>query len=297
MNSKARASFAIPTASRIAQTLVTDMSVIASPPEVYVKLNALIADERTSLDDVAAVVQRDPALVARVLRMANSPYYGLAARVDTIARAVNVLGMNELQKVVYTVSVVESFSRLSSRITNMNAFWRHGIYTALVAEEIATRVRVLRPERLFVGAVVHDIGTLVLNHRYPEFAEELITEAYGDETVLYYLERQELGFDHAQLGALMLDNWHLPQSLVDAVCWHHEPRFARHSPVEAAIVHMADNLANASGTGSFSELQGAPRAWDASLLTVLGLNVDFEPEQIIDAVDRAYIETVCALLA
>ena len=99
---------------------------------------------------------------------------------------------------------------------------------------------------------MHDIGTLIVNHRYPEMAEELIRHARGDEDRLYALEQAELGFEHALLGGLMLAHWQLPASVVDAISHHHAPERAQEAKVEAAILQVADRLANASGTGSFS---------------------------------------------
>jgi HD-like signal output (HDOD) protein len=170
------------------------------------------------------------------------------------------------------------------------------VYTGLLAQAIARRTRVLRPERLFVAGVMHDIGSLILNHRYPELAEEMIREANGDETLLYHIERRELGFEHAHLGSLMLEYWQLPASITDAINWHHEPHLARHAPVEAAIAYLAELLANASGTGSFSELPGPELQWDATPLTRLGLPVDFSADQLMDDVDPEYVETLCLFL-
>ena len=284
------------TALRIAQALVTDMAVIASPPEVCLKLNGLLADERVAIDDITTVVLRDPALAARVLRLANSPLYGHAARIDTVSRAVAVLGMAELQKLVCALSAVETFSRLSSAVTNMNAFWRHGVYTGLLAQSIARRLRVLRPERLFVAGVMHDIGTLIVNHRYPELAEELIRHAQGDEDRLYALEQAELGFEHALLGGLMLDHWQLPSSIVQAITHHHAPTLAGGAPVEAAILQVAERLANASGTGSFSEIRSESPGFDPSPLLRLGLKLNFEAEDLLDEVDHAFVDAICLFL-
>ncbi|MSQ68114.1 MAG: HDOD domain-containing protein [Gammaproteobacteria bacterium] len=285
-------------ALRIAHTLVTDMSAIVSPPEVCLKVNSLLANERSTMADLAAVIVRDPGLSARVLRLVNSPWYGLVARVDTISRAVVVLGVNELQKIVCAMSAVNTFSRLNGAVTNMNSFWRHGVYTGLVAQAIARRVGILHPERLFVAGVMHDIGTLIINHRYPEIAEETIRQAAGDEQRLAMIEMEELGFDHAQLGGLMLAHWQLPAAITDAIAWHHEPRTAHVAPIEATILNMADGLANDSGSGSFSELPsaGAGAEWDPLALTRLGLTLNFDLNTLQDDVDREYVETICLFL-
>lgn len=281
---------------RIARSLIDDSGALVSPPDVCLKVNQLAADERTALEQIALVVIRDPNLTARILKLVNSPAYGLTARVDTVTRAVMLLGMGEIQKLVVTLCAVQNFSRLSSAVTNMNSFWRHAVYAGLAAQALARRARVLHPERLFVAGILHDIGTLLINHRFPEIAQQTITEAGGNEDALAELEARDLGFDHAYLGALMLDSWHLPPALVDAVRSHHQPQRARVAPVEAAIVKVADTLANFSGTGSYCE-RVAREDVDVDLLRRFGLQVDCTTDDLMDEVDRQFVEAIYLIVA
>lgn len=282
---------------RIARSLINDMSALVSPPDVCLKVNQLMADDSSSLEQVALVVIRDPNLTARILKLANSAFYGLPGRVDTITRAVMLLGMAEIHKIVMAVSAVQSFSRLSSSVTNMNSFWRHGVYTGLVAQAIARRARVLHPERLFVAGMLHDIGTLLINKRFPEIAQATTIEAAGDEDAQHRFEMRDLGFDHALLAGMMLDNWHLPATLVDTVYWHHEPQRALNAGAEAAILKVADQVANYSGTGSYSERIPREQTADMSPLTSLGLNVDCSGEELMDEVDPQFIEAIYLIVA
>lgn len=296
MSTPAKALPQLSPAARIAQTLIDDLSPIVSPPDVCLKVNALLQDDRASIEDFAAVVIRDPGLTARLLRLVNSPYYGMPSRVDTVSRAVMLIGMAELQKLVCSICAVETFSRLSSAVTNMNSFWRHGVYTGLMGQAIAKRMRVLHPERLFVAGLLHDIGTLLINRRYPEIAEETIRASRGDEHMLRALEQQELGFDHSQLGGMMLTNWRLPVTIADAIGWHHAPAEAEHAPVDAAILNVADTIANYSGTGSFCEMVAPQGDFDRMVFTKLGLPIDFDADQLMDEVDRQFVETIYLLV-
>ncbi len=280
----------------IARSLIDDTSALVSPPDVCLKINDLVADERTVIEDIAAVVIRDPSLTLKVLTLANSAYYGLATRVDTVSRAVMLLGMRELQKIVCSIAAVQTFSKLSSTVTNMNAFWRHNVYVGLMAQAIARRARVLHPERLFVAGVMHDIGTLVINQRFPELAESMIREAAGNEDELYRIEQGRLGFDHAYLAGLMLQNWNLPSALCDAVSWHHLPHRARSAGLEAAILKVADTLANYSGTGSYSETVAREDAYDVSLLARFGVEISCTNDELMDEVDQQFVETIYLLV-
>jgi len=281
----------------LARSVIEDMSALVSPPDVYLKISDMIAENTASAQQLSEVIMRDPSLAARILKLVNSSYYALPTKVDTVSRAVAVIGMHELSSLVYSLCAVQSFSRISSGITNMNTFWRHGVYCGLAAKAIASRVNCLNTERLFVAGLLHDIGTLTINARFPEIAEESIFQARGDEGNLARAEQDALGFDHAYLGALMLQNWHLPEATCDAIRYHHEPRAAKITPLEASIIHAADTLANFSGTGSFSEAIAEEDDIPADITELIELPADFDHDELLDEVDQQFVETIYLLVA
>jgi putative nucleotidyltransferase with HDIG domain len=281
----------------LARSLIDDMSALVSPPDVYLKINDMIVENTASAGQFSEVIMRDPSLVARVLKLVNSSYYALPTKIDTVSRAVAVIGMHELSSVVYSLCAVQSFSRISSRVTNMNTFWRHGVYCGLTAKAIASRVNCLNTERLFVAGLLHDIGTLTINARFPEIAEATIFEAQGNEQTLVRAEQQALGFDHAYLGALMLESWHLPAATCDAIRHHHQPRAAAITPLEASIINAADILANYSGTGSFSEADGGGDDIPEDIMDLIELRADFDHDEVLEEVDQQFVETIYLLVA
>ncbi len=281
----------------LARSVIEDMSVLVSPPDVYLKISDMIAENTASAQQLSEVIMRDPSLTARILKLVNSSYYGLRTKVDTVSRAVAVIGMHELSSLVYSMCAVQSFSRISSSITNMNTFWRHGVYCGLVAKGIATRLNCLNTERLFVAGLLHDLGTLTINARFPEIAEQTIFQAAGDEAVLARAEQEALGFDHAYLGALMLESWHMPETTCDAIRYHHQPHAAKITPFEASIVHAADILANFSGTGSFSETSANSDDIAGDIAGILDLPVEFDHDELLEQVDQQFVETIYLLVA
>ena len=220
---------------------------------MYLKITDMISNDTASADEFSDIILRDPGLTARILKLVNSSYFGLPSKVDTVSRGVAILGMSEFSSLVYSVCAVQSFSRISSGVTNMNTFWRHGVYVGLCAKALAVRLGCLNTERLFVAGLLHDIGTLQINAKFPDAAEAMILNAEGDESNIIEAERESLGFDHAYLGGLMLENWNLPEATCDALRYHHNPRGAEVTALEANILSASDTLANYSGTGSFSE--------------------------------------------
>jgi len=284
-------------AEDLARSLADDTSLLFSPPDVYLRINDLLNDDNASSDGFAQVIAHDPSLTARLLKLVNSSYYGLPSKVDTISRALTIVGLHELTNLVYSICAIKSFSKVSSDITNMNTFWRHGIYCGIAARELAIETKCINPERLFVGGLMHDIGSLAINRNYPEMAAQTIEASEGSEQALTHLERDEVGFDHALLGALMFESWHLPQATCRAIRFHHNPDDASEAAHEAGIIHLADALANASGTGSFSETIAAAVDCTSNVLAPFGIAADYDFSQLLETVDQKFIETVYLLVA
>ena len=286
-----------PGVSLAPSALVKDVSGLVSPPDVCMRIFELLQSPDSSAKDIGKVIIQDPNLTARLLKIVNSSFYNFAHRIDTVSRAIAIVGMRDLYNLVVAISAVRSFSNISSDLVNMDTFWRHNLFTALIARTFAKRCGVLHPERLFVAGLLHDIGSLVLYNRMPERSREFLLIADGDENALYEAEHKALGFGHPELGALLLDLWKIPQPLQEAVRFHHCPAQAPSAAREIAIVHIAESLANQSDIGGFCEETQAgagphPAAWHAVGLTPDGVDT----EEIIGAAGIEFTETVGLLL-
>jgi putative nucleotidyltransferase with HDIG domain len=170
------------------------------------------------------------------------------------------------------------------------------VWCGLAAKAIATQANCLNTERLFVAGLMHDIGTLTINARFPEIAEEGIFKAHGDEGKLVVHEHESLGFDHAYLGAMMLENWHMPHATVDAIRYHHNPQAAKVTTLEASILNAADALANYSGTGSFAETIVEENDMPINDTVMQALPSTFDRGELMEEVDQQFVETIYLLL-
>jgi len=254
--------------------LLDDVEGLVSPPDVCMRLFELIHSPSTSADDIGNVVSTDPNLTVRMLRMANSAFYRFRRKVDTISRAITVVGTTELYQLVLSVSAVKSFNNLPNDLVTMNTFWQHSVYTGLLARALAVRASILHPERLFVAGLMHDIGSLVLYHQRPETMRDLLLIADGDEEVLYQAEINRFSFSHASIAAHLMNKWRLPENLVYSIKWHHQPELAGNAGVEAHILFLANHLVNESEQGNF---MGSPRASlrvPETMLELVGLTED-----------------------
>ncbi|MGC1953534.1 MAG: HDOD domain-containing protein [Gammaproteobacteria bacterium] len=275
-----------------AEKWIAETSDLASPPEICATVFDLLRSPTASARDFGEVISRDPNLTARLLRMVNSSFYGLPTSVDTVSRAIAIIGNRELHSLMLAVTAAISFANIASTLVNMDTFWRHSVYCALLSRALARRCRVLHPERLFVLGLLHDLGSLVIYRRVPQLAAQLLEQAQGSEQALYHLELEQLGFSHADVGGLLLRRWSLPETLQQAVQYHHNPADAPNVVMEANIVHIGDILANCSELGAFSEQPAAehcvaPQTWQA-----LGLSeAQISPQALIGEAGLQFAET------
>jgi putative nucleotidyltransferase with HDIG domain len=252
-------------------SLLVDVEGLVSPPDVCMRLFELIHASNTGAKDIAGVVSIDPNLTARLLRMANSSFYNFSRKIDTVSRAVTVIGNAELYQLVLSISAVKSFNCIPNELVKMDTFWRHSVYTGLLARALAIRANVLHPERLFVVGLMHDLGSLVLYNQRPDTMRDILMVADGDEEVLYQAEMERFQFSHAGVAAHMMEQWQLPETLIEAIQWHHQPERAVDASIEAHILYLANHLVNESEQGNF---MGSPKAdiqISQSLLDVIGL--------------------------
>lgn len=245
--------------------LVKGVDKLVSLPEVCFLVNDLVNDPNSDIRQIGSVISQDPDLTARLLKLVNSSYYGFTKPIDTVSRAILMVGLRELQHMVWASSAVETFNNLPPADANMASFWRHSIFTAVSARILARECHVLHPERLFVSGLLHDIGRLLIFHKLPDIAIEIIKiQKETPERHLSDIEKELLGFDHAELGKVLCESWQLPDSLADAIGNHHEPSFTGEYQLESALLHVANLMAHALELGeedSF-EAMADPRAWE-----------------------------------
>lgn len=266
--------FASPEQKQSITALLDDVEGLVSPPDVCLQLFELIHAPGAGAGDFAALVGIDPNLTARLLRLANSSFYRFSRKVDTISRAITVIGTTELYQLVLSISAVKTFSKIPGELVEMNTFWRHSVYTGLLARALAIRADVLHPERLFVVGLMHDLGSLVLYHQHPEEMRDALLTAAGDEELLYQLELDGFRFSHAAVAAQLMEQWQLPEALTDAIAWHHEPERALTAGIDAHILHLANYLVNESEQGNFMASPRRDVRIPETLLETVGLTED-----------------------
>lgn len=261
--------------------IVKGVSNLVSLPEACVRVNEMAENPRYTAADIGKVISQDAGLTARLLKIVNSAFYNNVSRIDTISRAITVIGIRDLRDLILATSAIRTFSHIPSVLMDMDSFWRHSIATAAVAKILASHCRILHGERLFVAGLLHDIGQLVLCIKIPELMRVALLRARDASLPGHCAEREVLSFDHSQVGAELMRLWRLPESLQEVAEFHHHPGGAQQFFLETAIVHMAGIIANqVEPDGSRKKIFESidPVVWE-----ITGLSEEIIPEILPDA--------------
>ncbi len=216
---------------------------IASPPMAYLQLKEAIEHEDSTFQDFASIIGNDPAMVARLLKIVNSPFYGYPTQIETIQHALTIIGVTELSELVLATTVLNQFQGIPRRLLNVDAFWEHCLTCGSASKILAGYLHESELDRMNVAGMLHDIGRLVICKKAPKQAELIFYLCETREEMICTVEKEVMGFDHAEVGASLLKAWQLPPRLVEVVACSHFPERAKNFPVDAAIVHVADILA------------------------------------------------------
>lgn len=199
-----------------------------------------------SMEDVGETLSKDQGLTARILKLANSAYYGLQAEVQSVSRAAAVLGMAEIRNIVLALGVTGLTRRYSMpEDFDLGRYWAHQFMVAMVARELSHMIDVGKPENLFTSGLLHDFGKLVTALKRPEDWAAIRELAESDEMTDSEAEEEYWGLDHAVIGALVLRSWDLPAALVEPVNWHHSPDLSPEFSNESNVISLADSVVHA----------------------------------------------------
>jgi putative nucleotidyltransferase with HDIG domain len=206
---------------------------------------------KSSALQISRIIRQDPALASRVLRMANSAFYGFPGKISTISRAVIILGFDALRNIVLASSVFEMFpARKTGTDFDPEGFWMHSIGCAVTSKVIGKKMGMQNLEEVFLCGLLHDIGKLVL-HKYYEKGFSGVLHLIKEKEILMRDGEQELlGVDHAEVGGKLAEKWNLPKIIVAAIRFHHNPPLAHGSEAIAAIAHSSDILCRAIRIGN-----------------------------------------------
>lgn len=224
-------------------TLLAGEVKLASPPEIFLKVSEILDDPTKNVHDVERIINHDPGLAARLLRLVNSAFYGFPAQISSVSHAVSMIGLQELRDLILATWVVERFSRLPNRLLDMRTFWRISVRLGLLAKALARRYpQSSELKSMFLCGLLHEVGRLVIYAKIPELARAAMLLAAAEEIEEVQAERRTYGFDHYQLASELVSRWRLPEVFVATLRWHGSPEQAGSFSRETGLVTLASRL-------------------------------------------------------
>lgn len=226
---------------------------LPSMPAVCSELTKALQHPDSSVYDISDIIRIDPSLAARLLRLANSVFYGFPSEVGSLEQAVQLLGLREIRDLVLATSVIQTFAKIPPSLVNLESFWKHSVACGLASALVARERNQPEPERYFAAGLLHDIGRLAMFLGAPEESSVILERCEKENLLPCKVESEILGFDHATLGGELLRSWNLPRPLVQMVRCHHNPVKTSVPPVDIFIVHYADFICTTLELGDTGE--------------------------------------------
>ncbi len=232
---------------------------LASLQSINRALSELVRSDQSLNSQIAEIIRRDPSLSARLLRMVNSVYFGLSARVNNIEEAVFFLGLRQIRELSLATPVIEELEELQQSTSDClpwKDLWSHSIATAVMTREIIASTSLhIDDDTDYLGGLLHNVGKVVMAYAFPEELRTLIATPAATPAEVCVNERTLIGWDHAKIGAHYLARHQLSEELRFAVLYHNEPQRAPRHEIFAAAVQVADHLVRYAGvSGGFERV-------------------------------------------
>lgn len=220
-------------------------SVVAlfSLPDSYFRVRELMESDTADLDDIADVIMLDPVLTSKLLKLANSPIYCLPYQVDSVSKALLVLGKTQVYNLILSIGISAACSQLDNTSIDLERFWEQSVNAALIARYLANHFKLKPVDRAYVAGLLHNIGELAVAQQTPALAE--LCQQYTTDEKPWQLQKRQLGFSYAACGAELLNLWQLPDAIVEPIALQHNSHFESRT-LEELVVYVAVRLALAN---------------------------------------------------
>ena len=233
---------------RMLKRRVDALKSLPTFPESVLRLNRLLSEDgaKESLQKIAGVIETDPVLCARILRLVNSAFYGVSGAIITVFDALLMLGLDVVKGLVVSTTVSDMFS---GRDSALDGLWEHSYGCAIAAGALGRTLGMSRCEELSAAALMHDLGKMVLASQLTDEYRAVVAQAVADGRTIRETEAKMLGVTHDEIGHWLVLRWKLPVAIAEPIARHHEPMKAGKYADTASVVHVADLMIRGYGFG------------------------------------------------
>lgn len=212
-------------------------------PNVVMEILRLCDDPDSNTRDIASLIENDPVLTTKVLKLVNSSYFGLSKELYSVNQALVLIGYNNMKNLILSTSMLQVFKQ-DTQVGSFSrkALWKHSIGVGIVARFLSKRYRVGNPEQAFVAGLIHDVGKVIIDWFFHEQFVEVIKLAEQESCWIRDAEKLVMEVTHDEIGSYLATRWNLPEIFRETVAFHHEPSKAHEHRSAAAIVQLSDNI-------------------------------------------------------
>lgn len=227
--------------STVPEKIIKSVRNLPTLPTIYSTLADAMLNPRTTNEDIAKLISSDQASSIKVLKVVNSPFFGLSGRIDSISRAILHLGFNEIRNIVLSLTVINLFSK-KKLINNFRPadFWKHSIGVGVSARLIGNSMGLSNVENFFISGILHDIGKLLFFEYESEEYENVFNIVEQKGCSISEAEKEVFGIDHSYIGKLLAEKWKLPISIQNAIAYHHSGMIGTKHDSLVAAVHIGN---------------------------------------------------------
>lgn len=228
--------------------IIESIDSLPTLPDTATRIIELADRENYHVSEIVTIIEKDPSVATRVLKVANSPFYGFLGRISSIDHAVALLGVNELKNIVLASALSIYFGNgKSPGNISLPALWKHSVITAFVSRMLGEEFNEADVASLFLIGLIHDIGYVIISKYLPDEYSRLMEVAREEDSDMYSLEKKIIGATHCEIGAMVLKSWRFPPKVVLSVLFHHEPWRDNGYPLISTITCFADTLTRILG--------------------------------------------------
>lgn len=229
------------------ESIIRTIEHIPTLPLISQQILDIREDDPNSHRKYVNIIEQDQALTLKILKVANSAFYGSLSRVGSVDHALVRLGTNEVKSIVLAFSVQTFFSRPKGDAYDRKRFWRHAIVCSQVAKFLALHHRIRQDDSLFLAGLIHDMGKVVLDEYFHEDFLRILDTLKKEHTTFSRAEKAVLGTTHYQVGAKLLKEWRFPRRVIMQVLFHHAPWYDKENENHSILLYLANVLAKTSG--------------------------------------------------